>query len=89
MISLNPLENSGLKGNFARVMGKSMKKRNNRQKTAESHITTKMELDVLFHLPLWVLLERVSESHSVVLTSLQPNGLCSPWNPLGHSTGVG
>ena len=48
-----------------------------------------MELDVLFHLPLWVLLEWVSESHSVVPDSLQPNGLCSPWNPLGHSTGVG
>ena len=30
-----------------------------------------------------------SESHSAVSKSLQPHGLYSPWNSLGHNTGVG
>ena len=30
-----------------------------------------------------------SESHSVVSNSLQPHGLCSPWNSPGQNTGVG
>ena len=30
-----------------------------------------------------------SESHSVVSDSLQPHGLCSPWNSPGQNTGVG
>ena len=30
-----------------------------------------------------------SESHSVVSNSLQPPGLCSPWNSSGQYTGVG
>ena len=29
-----------------------------------------------------------SESCSVVSDSLQPHGLCSPWNSPGHNTGV-
>ena len=29
------------------------------------------------------------ESRSVVSTSLQPHGLCSPWNSPGKNTGVG
>ena len=35
------------------------------------------------------LLMSESESCSVVSDSLQPHGLYSPWNSLGHSTGVG
>ena len=31
----------------------------------------------------------VCESHSVVSDSLQPHGLCSPWNSPGQNTGVG
>ena len=31
----------------------------------------------------------VSESRSVVSDSLQPHGLCNPWNSPGQSTGVG
>ena len=30
-----------------------------------------------------------SESHSVMSDSLWPHGLYSPWNSLGHNTGVG
>ena len=30
-----------------------------------------------------------SESRSVVSNSLQPHGLCSPWNSSGQNTGVG
>ena len=30
-----------------------------------------------------------SESHSVMSDSLQPHGLCSPWNSPGQSTEVG
>ena len=30
-----------------------------------------------------------SENGSVVSDSLQPHGLCSPWNSLGQNTGVG
>ena len=30
-----------------------------------------------------------SESHSVMSDSLRPHGLYSPWNSLGHNTGVG
>ena len=30
-----------------------------------------------------------SESRSVVSDSLQPHGLCSPWNSPGQNTGVG
>ena len=30
-----------------------------------------------------------SENHSVVSDSLQPHGLCSPWNSPGQNTGVG
>ena len=31
----------------------------------------------------------MSESHSVVSNSLQPRGLCSPWNSPGQNTGMG
>ena len=30
-----------------------------------------------------------SERHSVMSNSLQPHGLCSPWNSPGQNTGVG
>ena len=30
-----------------------------------------------------------SESYSIVYDSLQPQGLCSPWNSPGQNTGVG
>ena len=33
--------------------------------------------------------EGESESRSVVSDSLQPHGLCSPWNSPGQNTGVG
>ena len=33
--------------------------------------------------------ESESEIRSVVSDSLQPHGLCSPWNSLGRNTGVG
>ena len=34
-------------------------------------------------------MESESESRSVVSDSLQPHGLCSPWNSPGQNTGVG
>ena len=34
-------------------------------------------------------MKRGSESHSVMSNSLQPHGLCSPWNSPGRNTGVG
>ena len=33
--------------------------------------------------------QSVSERHSDVLDSLRPHGLYSPWNSLGHNTGMG
>ena len=33
--------------------------------------------------------ERESENHSVVLDSLRPHGLYSPWNSPGQNTGMG
>src|SRR5574337_379671 len=30
-----------------------------------------------------------TESHSVMSESLQPHGLCSPWNSPGQNTGMG
>ena len=41
---------------------------------------------ILYH---WATRESERESHSVVSDSLQPHGLCSPWNSPGQNTGVG
>ena len=38
--------------------------------------------------PLMSVSLKWSESHSVVSDSLQPHGLCSPWNSPGQNTGV-
>ena len=40
-------------------------------------------------IPLKVVLESQSESHSVVSDSLQPHGLYRPWNSPGQNTGGG
>ena len=43
-------------------------------------------LSTTISMPIW---KKESESHSVVLSSLQPHGLYSPWNSPGQNTAVG
>ena len=48
----------------------------------------KSRVDIVSHSTV-VLFESESESHSVVLDSLQPHRLYGPWNSSGQNTGVG
>ena len=56
-------------------------------KKVENSRKTSASLTVLKPLTVWI--TRNYESHSVVSDSLQPHGLCSPWNSPGRNTGVG
>ena len=76
-----------------------------RQEVLSSHFWVEMEITrgktrykgIKLDLPSWLHIcmnklrerESVSESHSVVSTSLRPHGLYSPWNSPGQNTGVG
>ena len=55
----------------------------------ESKIRLRAEGSSSHHFPQIKTVLQVTESHSVVSSSLRPPGLCSPWNSLGQNTGVG
>ena len=55
----------------------------------ESKIRLRAEGSSSHHFPQIKTVLQVTESHSVVSSSLRPHGLCSPWNSLGQNTGVG
>ena len=53
------------------------------------HITKLLLLNICVFIVYICMKWSKSESHSVASNSLQPHGLCSPWNSPGQNTGVG